>query len=471
MVFIYCFELPNAFRINDIKSYQRRFSLKNQRLVGFVSTRFAGTDGVSLETAKWAEVLERMGHQCFYFCGECDRPEEISYIVPEAFYRHPEIEAINQAVFHGDWGNLHKDQAHHPGLEGFYQDFFSVYIRPAAITNQIQQLKNYFKEHLYQFARRFQLDVLIVENALTIPVNVPLGMAISEFIAETGYPVIAHHHDFYWERQRFTNNSIQDYLASAFPPALPSIHHVVINSVQSTQLASRIGVPSMVIPNVMDFKSPPPDPDGYTKNLREELGVAPGQYLFLQPTRIIQRKGIEHAIELTRRLGEPAELVISHAAGDEGTDYEKRVREFARLLNVTINFESDIISDRRGTTPDGRKVYALSDVYPQADLVTYPSAIEGFGNAFLEAVYFQRPLVVNNYSIYETDIKPKGFQVIEFDGYINEETIHAVKRILKDPELVHQQACHNYQLANRYYSYEMLERRLALLLAECFGED
>ncbi len=79
---------------------------------------------------------------------------------------------------------------------------------------------------------------------------------MTEFIAETGYPVIAHHHDFYWERQRFMNNSVQDYLAAAFPPNLPSIRHVVINSVQAKQLASRIGVNAVMIPNVMDFDSP-----------------------------------------------------------------------------------------------------------------------------------------------------------------------------------------------------------------------
>ncbi len=32
-----------------------------QHNVGFVSTRFAGTDGVSLETAKWADVFEGIG--------------------------------------------------------------------------------------------------------------------------------------------------------------------------------------------------------------------------------------------------------------------------------------------------------------------------------------------------------------------------------------------------------------------------
>ena len=29
--------------------------------IGFVSTRFAGTDGMSLETSKWADVLGQNG--------------------------------------------------------------------------------------------------------------------------------------------------------------------------------------------------------------------------------------------------------------------------------------------------------------------------------------------------------------------------------------------------------------------------
>jgi hypothetical protein len=309
------------------------------RCVGFISTRFAGTDGVSLETAKWATVLKRMGHECFYFCGECDRPQDKSYLIPEAFYRHPTIDAINQVVYAGNWGHIHEGRSAHPEIDELRRDFFSVYIRPAQVAKQVQDLKDYFKEHLYKFAYQFRLEALIVENALTIPINLPLGLALTEFIAETGYPVIAHHHDFYWERQRFMNNSVRDYLGAAFPPNLPSIRHVVINSVQAYQLASRIGVAAMVVPNVMDFDSPPAPLDEYARSARADLGLAPDQYLILQPTRIIQRKGIEHAIELTRRLGLPAELVISHAAGDEGTDYEKRVREFAALLGVTVNFE------------------------------------------------------------------------------------------------------------------------------------
>jgi mannosylglucosylglycerate synthase len=444
--------------------------MNTPRNIGFVSSRFAGTDGVSLETAKWARVLERMGYACFYFSGQCDRPEEKCYLVPEAFYRHPEIDAINQVVFTGTWGKNHLNRDMHSKSGKLHQDFFSVYNRPRQVTKKIQDLKEYFKEHLYKFSRRYHLDVLIVENALAIPVNLPLGLALTEFIAETGYPVIAHHHDFHWERQRFINNSVQDYLAAAFPPQLPSIRHVVINSQQARQLASRAGVISVIIPNVMDFDTPPDPPDDYTLNVRSDLGISPGQYLILQPTRIIQRKGIEHAIELTRRLGLPAGLVISHAAGDEGSDYEKRVREFAALLGVRVNFESAIVAEKRGVTPEGRKMYALSDVYPQADLVTYPSSSEGFGNAFLEALYYKRPLVVNNYSIYESDIKPKGFKVVEFDGFISDATIEQVRYILQHQEVAKANADENYALAKRYYSFGVVERHLRLLLADCFGE-
>jgi hypothetical protein len=377
---------------------------------------------------------------------------------------------MNQVVFTGNWGQMHAGHTAHPEIKELHQDFFSVYIRPASITKQVQELKDFFKEHIYKFACQFHLEALIVENALTIPINLPLGLALTEFIAETGYPVIAHHHDFYWERQRFMNNSVKDYLAASFPPNLPSIRHVVVNSLQAYQLASRTGLAAMLVPNVMDFDSPPLPPDEYARSARADLGLATGQYLILQPTRIIQRKGIEHAIELTRRLGLPSRLVISHAAGDEGTDYEKYVHKFADLMDVTVNFESEIVAAERGLTPDGRKIYALGDVYPQADLVTYPSSLEGFGNAFLEAVYYKRPLVVNNYSIYEADIKPKGFKVIEFDGFISENTLEEARYILTHSEQARQQSEYNFDLARRYYSYTMLERRLGLLLSDCFGE-
>ena len=53
---------------------------------GFVSTRIAGTDGVSLETKKWVEVLEAKGCRCVFMAGELDTDPQKSHLVPEAFF-------------------------------------------------------------------------------------------------------------------------------------------------------------------------------------------------------------------------------------------------------------------------------------------------------------------------------------------------------------------------------------------------
>lgn len=418
---------------------------RNSYRIGFVSTRFSGTDGVSLETQKWEQVLEGLGHQCFFFAGESERLHGESRTVPEAHFKHPVVEAI-------------------------YKDAFSQSRRSIIITKQIDDLKDHLKEQLYSFVVDFGIHLLVVENALAIPLNLPLGIALTEFIAETAFPAIAHHHDFFWERKRFLTNCVWDYLNMAFPPHLPTIRHVVINSSGANQLSLRTGISAMMIPNVMDFDHPPPPPDEYVADLRKDVGVMPDEYFFLQPTRVVQRKGIEHAIELIHRMSLKARLVISHASGDEGHDYQERVHNYADLLNVPTTFVSELIREQRGTTPDGRKVYTLWDVYPMCDMVTYPSEIEGFGNAFLEAIYYRKPIVVNNYSIFAIDIKPKGFRVIEFDGYVTDETVRQVEESLLNPLLAAEMAEQNYELARRYYSYAMLERRLQTLLYECFGE-
>jgi len=414
--------------------------------IGFVSTRFQGNDGVSLETEKWLDILLRMNFQCFLFGGDCDEQEiEYSYLVPEAHFKHPDIQAI-------------------------YNQAFTLPIRSPDLSRQIQLHKDHLKAHLYQFVKRFSIQLLIIENALTIPLNLPLGVAITEFIAETGIPTIAHHHDFFWERKHFLVNCVWDYLNMAFPPHLPSIHHVVINSSGANQLALRTGISAMLIPNVMDFDNPPPAPDDYTGSLRADMGVASDEYFILQPTRIVQRKGIEHAIEMLHRLGKKSRLVISHASGDEGDNYESRVRNYAQLLNVPTNFVTDLIRDQRGVTEDGSRIYTLWDTYQQSDFVTYPSTIEGFGNAFLEAIYFRKPIMVNNYSIFSIDIKPKGFRVVEFDGYITDSTVENVNEVLENPTFRNDMVEHNFHLGRQYYSYKVLARRLETLLSECLGE-
>jgi glycosyltransferase involved in cell wall biosynthesis len=135
-------------------------------------------------------------------------------------------------------------------------------------------------------------------------------------------------------------------------------------------------------------------------------------------------------------------------------------------MKVNTVFVSEIINEQRGLTKTGEKIYTLDDIYPYADLVTYPSNFEGFGNAFLEAIYFRKPVVVNNYSIYSYDIQPQGFDVVEIDGYVTEESVQKTRNVLKNPQLCKEMVEKNYQIASDCYSYAVLRRRLKNLLSD-----
>ncbi len=407
--------------------------------IGFISTRLAGTDGVSLEAFKWAEILSEMGHECFYFAGECDQAEDRSMVVEEAHFRHPQVYELNLQLFERQR-------------------------RTPATSRVVQELRSTLRQRLGEFVSRFQIDVVILENALSIPMNIPLGLALTELIAEEDLFAIAHHHDFSWERQRFARHKADDYLAAAFPPPMESILHVTINSYAARQLAHRTGMRSTVVPNVMDFDHPPREPDGYADDLRRVFGVGQDEYLFLQPTRIVPRKRIELSIQLARWLEVPCTILIPHGAGDEGLDYQRYIARLADAMKVRVVFGEGRFAPNRSQTESGEKTYGLADAYQCADLVTYPSAVEGFGNAFLEAIYYKKPLVMSSYEIFETDIQPKGFDVVAFEGFITDLTLERVQTVLSDDELVGLMTDHNYELAQQHYSYDQLRSFLSVLI-------
>ena len=414
--------------------------------IGFVGTRFAGTDGVSLEASKWAKVLWDHRHTSYWFAGKLNTDPSVSMLEPHAYFGHPDIQWINDRVF----GCVNRDKE---------------------VTQRIYALSEHLKRQLYDFVERFDIEILVAQNALCIPMNVPLGLAITTFIAETNFPTIAHHHDFYWERDRFAVNAVGDFLRMAFPPDLPSIQHATISTAAQRDFSHRCGASSLLVPNVLDFETPPVGQDDYNVDFRREVGLEPDDIVFLQPTRIVPRKGIEHAINLVAALNNPkCKLVITHESGDEGEEYKHALTEIAEQQGVDLRFIADRIHEQRSEEGDV-KYYDLADAYAHADFITYPSIYEGFGNALLEAFYYRKPVLVNRYSIFVTDIEPKGFEVITMNGYLTKEVVEHVKKVISDPVYREAMVDNNYELGKAFFSYAVLRRKLRALVTHYTGAE
>jgi glycosyltransferase involved in cell wall biosynthesis len=107
----------------------------------------------------------------------------------------------------------------------------------------------------------------------------------------------------------------------------------------------------------------------------------------------------------------------------------------------------------------------LADAYAAADLVCYPSLVEGFGNALLEAVYYRRPVLVNRYPVYISDIAPLGLQFIEISGgEITPGAVAEARACIEQPRLWDDILRRNYAIGLRHLSYAVLRERILPLL-------
>ena len=415
--------------------------------IGFVSTRFHGTDGVSLEASKWARVLEEeLDHECFWFAGKLDTPEHSSSLCQKAFFEDPSVISLQEKLF----SNLNSC--------------------PKDLDDSVNILEREIYNYLENFVRENSIDLVIPQNVLAIPMHVPMGLAVTN-LAANGLPMVAHHHDFYWERERFLKGCAQHYLDFAFPPKFSEkFQHVVINSRAKESLMERLELESTVIPNVFDFENPPSKEDDYGDDFRDQFQIESDEILILQPTRIVPRKGIELSIELCSRIQERTKekicLVVSHLAGDEGMDYYYQLLDLSERLKVKVIWAGERIGEFRGLNSSGEKLYKLWDVYPHADFVTYPSLYEGFGNALLETFYFSKPVLVNRYPVFKDDIEPCGFKVVSMDSEITDEVVSETIDLILDKNLTGQWTQLNYDLCMENFSYKVLRNSLENILNE-----
>jgi len=251
-----------------------------------------------------------------------------------------------------------------------------------------------------------------------------------------------------------------DFFKTFFPPNNPYIKYVTINSIAQKEMERRTGISSSIISDCFDFSEKNFLVDEYARNFRKDFGIAENDIVFLQATRIVQRKQIELAVELIERLKNPKVVfVLSGYSGDEGNEYFFKIKNMINAAGVKARFLGDRVGDRREVI-DGIRHYSLWDCYINCDFVTYPSQFEGFGNQFIEAVAFKKPVFVNRYDVFKSDIEPLGFDVIKVDSVVTDEAVAKVSNLLKDPQKISEVVDKNYEIGEQHFSYEATMKKI-----------
>lgn len=238
-------------------------------------------------------------------------------------------------------------------------------------------------------------DLIVVENLLTIPLNLPASRAVARECA--GRPTIVHHHDPPWERARFEH-------VRELPVDDPSWQHVVLTEAARAAFEQR-DIRAAVIPN--GFDSPGHVGADRAREVRTALGVGEGHILVVHPVRAIERKNIPAALRLAEHLGATYWLSGPCEEGYEHTWHTIRKAALCPVIH------------RPWTNRD--------EMYSASDLVVYPSKWEGFGNPPIEAALRGKPVVVGRYPASDEQ-RDRGLWFLDADD------LEAVELAVDEPD-------------------------------------
>ncbi len=406
--------------------------------VGLLSYRIAGIDGVSLELERWKVILERMGHKATMIAGELDRT---GYLVPLLHFNEPRIYDLHlRAISNGV--PFHKLQP------------------------KIFKMIDIVETELNGLFERISLDRLVTMNVFSLPIHLALAAALHRVILRRSLLTFSRNPDFWWERDRYASReSFREFFQRYFPPRDNRyLKHITSNTIAQKTLKDYCGLDSIVFGDCFDYNHETRELDGYAGKWRNDFGIGQEDLVFLQATRIVPRKQIELSIELVKTMkDERVVLVLAGYSGDEGDRYVRHLKRLIEKYSVRAVFIGDRVGARR-VFKHGRRIYTLWDCFMNCDFVTYPSAIEGFGNQFLEAIHFKKPILVNRYEVYKADLEPLGFNTVAINnGKISTKTINDVKEVLTDVELRRKMVDTNLRIAQKHFSFEATEKKLQKL--------
>jgi len=450
------------------------------KTIGIFHYQVGATDGVSLEIDKWKRVLEEMGHTVHLCAGDLGAVE--GTLIEEMYHHRPDAERLNYNTF--------RELRDYPDDAAYRADLF--------------RLADAIERQVHDFVEEKGIDFLIPQNVWSVAANPPVSIALARVMRDLQLPALAHNHDFYWERTggvALTCTTAIELANKYLPPRDPLARHVVINSLAQRELAERKGIESTVVPNIFDFDALPWQPDEYNQDFRARIGLRENDIFLLQATRIVQRKGIELAVDFVKALDSPERrarlkarglydgrsfdddsrivfVLAGYARDDVTGGYVECLKHKIEQAGIDALFIEDVVGGQRQTR-DGEKIYSLWDTYVFADFVTYPSLWEGWGNQFLEALRARLPLMLFEYPVYRADIRDKGFRVVSLGSEIQERDDTGLVQVapqvietaadqavelLTDARLRQETVEHNFRLGQRHYSLEALRGYLSSLM-------
>jgi len=445
---------------------------KRKRVV-FIHYRIGERDGVSLEIEKRARLFRRLGAGVFYIAGFFGLAQENAYCVKELDIK----ETFNRFIRE----------------DSFYQKLCDENLSVALYYQQ--EAKIYRK--LQKAFEEIKPNLVFVHNLFSHAYNLPATTALAKLLDRYQTPAVVVSHDFWFERRQFLkpkHHYIREILRSIPPNSFYVVKHQIINSLAFKELYQRRKIKAQVISDYFDYHQPATGIDHYNADLKRSLGINETDLVLLHATRITARKAIENAIIFARTLEKrlrnrspikinnkifnrdsKVALLLPNFVEVDALAYYKQLRHLGEKIGLKVIWAGEKFMPERQRF-NGVKKYSLWDSYVIADFVSYTSTWEGYGNQFLEAVYFKKLPLIFEYPVFIKDIKKEGYQYVSLGNEVKKRNgFHLVPKeriqkaveqtieFLQNPPRVAKITNQNFNIAKKLHDQRILAEDLRKL--------
>ncbi len=538
--------IPTAAFNGDFPAFKKHIS----KGIGFITFHY-GVYGVTVEMSKYASAIRQIepDAELHFLAGEIPPDAGTLFEKNSHQFEIPEMRGF------GDW-SLYRE---------FYQETLSEHSPAyKALFLQFWEETLVIFEKLGTYIETNNIQLLYTLNICSNPGNVSLALAtvlISEYLQ---LPVISNNHEFYWEgggrsqksrpkgsRDHFFKNAhISDFFSlieRLFPWESRSWFNINVNRNQSKYLIEQNGhnpanvaeigtaidtqkftvktkreaintqlqieaafkhynkrlalyTPDQVLKGkVFNIQKQQPLLIGASKNLKPNLSN--NNLVFLQPTRILERKQIETSFYLLQSMFHHPDFIpkfennpqlkitilVTGALPLAHEEYfnNKLVYEFDNFLrSLPSTFRNRIFLgflfseiDKPNFRKQFDKPIDISDLYNMASLVMLPSTNESRGLPIIEATACGVPIFCRRYDpekayaevIGEHLSEDERLKVIEYDGGdIEPPLVKSVIEHIFFPQNYIAEVEHNYKVIQKRYSINALRKNLEELLYQYY---
>ena len=224
--------------------------------------------------------------------------------------------------------------------------------------------------------------------------------------------------------------------------------------------------------------------------------------IFLQPTRIMQRKRIEIGFDLVKKLfsyenfaskfeENPSlrlTLLISGPLAQGQFNYLiKLIQQFDNLLKkLSTKYREKVYlaflfseSDKKKFIDKYNIPLTIQEIYNIASLILFPSETEGRGLPIIEAAACGIPIIANRYypiNVFEEVVgknlnEKYRLKILEFENHnIKPKLIKKITESIFFPQKFIEEIKHNKEVVKRRYSVESLEKNIQQIFFRLYGQ-